>query len=87
MQITKLPFVFCKKNLDIDLSFVREVSGDSCHYKKNNPIHEGLLLSQSSKNVSPLTHDDDAVKRHVSRVIHLLDQNTSSQVGFSIRHG
>ena len=30
MQITKLPLVFCKKNLDITLSFVGEVSGDFC---------------------------------------------------------
>ena len=38
MQITKLPLVFCKKNLDIGLSFVQKVSGDSCLL---------LLLSQN----------------------------------------
>ena len=54
---------------------------------KNNPIHDGLLLSQSSKNVSPLTHDDDAVKRHVSRVIHLLAEKRPSSIDFLDRHG
>ena len=30
VQITKLSLIFCKKILDIALSFVQEVSGDSC---------------------------------------------------------
>ena len=55
--------------------------------QKNNPIHDGLLLSQSSKNASPLTHDDDAVKRHVSRVIHLLAEKRPSSIDFLDRHG
>ena len=54
---------------------------------KNPLIHDGLLWSQTCENASQLTHDDDREKRHVFRVIHLLNRNGPSQVGFFIRHG
>jgi hypothetical protein len=54
---------------------------------KNTLIHDGLFWSQTSENVSQLTHDDDREKRRVSRVIHLQDQIKASQIGISVRHG
>jgi hypothetical protein len=54
---------------------------------RNSLIHDGLLLSQTSKYASQLTHDDDHGKRHVSRVIHLQDRIEPSQIGISVRHG
>ena len=65
--------------------FHLKIKGDGT--TRNTLIHDGLLWSQTSENASQLTHDDHCKKRHVSRVIHLLDQNRSSQVGFSVRHG
>jgi hypothetical protein len=50
---------------------------------RNFLIHDGLLSSQTRKNASQLTHDDNREKRHVSRVIHLSEQNRLSQIGFS----
>jgi hypothetical protein len=54
---------------------------------RNSPIHDGLVSSRTRENASQLTHDDNREKRHVSRVIDLLEQNGPSQIGFFIRHG
>ena len=60
------------------------LQGDEVNYDttKNTLIHDGLLWSQTSENTSQLTHDDDQEKRHVSHVIHLLNQNGLSQISF-----
>jgi hypothetical protein len=49
---------------------------------RNSLIHDGLLSSQIRENALQLTHDDDRKKRHVFHVIHLLERNGPSQIGF-----
>ena len=46
-----------------------------------------VYFGHRHENASQLTHDDDHEKHHVSRIIHLLNRNGPSQVGFFIRHG
>jgi hypothetical protein len=46
-----------------------------------------FCICYKRENASQLTHDDDHEKRHVSRVIHLLERNEPSMIGNLVRHG
>jgi hypothetical protein len=49
-------------------------------------LHDGLLWSQTVKNMSWLTYDDDREIRHVSHFIHLLNRLEPSHIGMYFRH-
>jgi hypothetical protein len=56
------------------------------HTTRIGALHDGLLSSQTVKNASRLTYDDDRRIRHVSHVINMLDQLEPSQIGMFFRH-